>query len=256
MAYPERIVSLEPSITATLIALDQHHRLVAASEHDARLVGEDVLAGLSRVPCTWSVRAEDVLPHRPDLVIGSIPMRAQSVSELLQAQLNVLLLYPHSLASIYDNIRLLAALTNAHEAGERVVQEMQATFRELQQQAADRPSCKVYIEIWPKPLMNGPAWHVDLVSIVGGTFVPEGPGRQLSDQEIIAADPDVIVVAWAGVDNPPLERVYRRTGWEQVTAIRTGRVVTVPEIWINAPGPNLARGAVLLAEAIEQAYSR
>lgn len=67
--------------------------MVAVSEHDARLVGNDVLADLPRVPCTWSVRAEDLQPLRPDLVIGAVPMQEESVSELLKAGLNLLLLY-------------------------------------------------------------------------------------------------------------------------------------------------------------------
>jgi len=249
-SYPQRIVSLEPSVTATLLALGQRARLVAVSEHDARLVGSDVLADLPRVPCTWSVRAEDLLPLEPDLVIGSVPMREKSVGELLKAGLNLLLLYPTTLDSIYTNIRLLAALTDAREAGERIIADMKATLTRLREEAHRHPRLRVYVEVWPRPLMNGPAWHVDLLKILNADFVPAGPDRRLEEQEILDADPQVIVVVWPGVDNPPLEKVYARKGWENVTAIRERRVVTLPEIWINAPGSNLARGAELLAEAI------
>ncbi len=50
--YPRRIISLEPGVTATLLALGQR----------ARLVGDDAIADLPRVPCTWSGRATDLLP--------------------------------------------------------------------------------------------------------------------------------------------------------------------------------------------------
>ncbi|RMD66908.1 ABC transporter substrate-binding protein, partial [Candidatus Parcubacteria bacterium] len=49
---------------------------------------------------------------------------------------------------------------------------------------------------------------------------------------------------------PRLDRVLQRAGWESVTALREGRLATVDEILLNAPGPNLARGARRLAEAI------
>ena len=250
MRCPQRIVSLEPSITATLLALGRRECLIAVSEHDARLVGEEAIAGLPRVPCTWAIRAADILSLAPELVIGSIPMRSQSVKELLQAGIDLLLLTPTDLRSIYRHIRLLATLTDAVEAGERVIQEMEATFEEIRRTTTQRSRPRVYVEIWPRPRMNGPAWHAELVTLAGGEYVPPGPNRQLTDEEIIAADPEVIVVAWAGVDHPPLAQVYQRPGWEQVTAVRTGRVVTVPEIWINAPGPNLAQGAVYLAQAL------
>ena len=250
MRYPQRIVSLEPSVTATLLALGQRARLVAVSKHDARLVGEEAIAGLPRVPCTWSVRADDLLPLEPDLVIGSVPMREKSVSELLKAGLNLLLLYPTTLESIFDNIRLLAALTDAREAGERIIADMHATFARLREQAHRHPRLRVFMEVWSHPLMNGPAWHVDVLDILNADFVPAGPDRRLEEREVLEADPEVIVVVWPGVDTPPLEKVYARKGWENVTAIRDGRVVTIPEIWINAPGPNLAQGAEQLAQTL------
>lgn len=249
-SYPKRIVSLEPSITATLLALGQRERLVAVSKHDPRLVGRSPIDGLPQVPCTWSVRADDLLPLEPDLVIGSVPMREESVSQLLKAGLNVLLLYPTTLDSIYDNIRLLAAVCDAREEGERIIAEMEATFSRLREQARRKPRLRVFMEEWPRPLMNGPAWHVDLLNMLNAEFVPPGPDRRLEESEVLEADPDVIVVVWPGVEHPPLDRVYARPGWDKITAVREHRVVTIPEIWINAPGSNLARGAEMLAEAI------
>ena len=77
-----RLVSLEPSVTATLFALGREHLLVAGSEHDRRLLGDQV-AHLPTVPSTWAVRAEDVARFQPDLVIASVPFREQSLAELL-----------------------------------------------------------------------------------------------------------------------------------------------------------------------------
>ncbi|MBI4758071.1 MAG: hypothetical protein HY783_03580 [Chloroflexi bacterium] len=80
--------------------------------------------------------------------------------------------------------------------------------------------------------------------------MPEQPGGAVADDEVIAANPKFIVVAWAGVAHPTLGRVARRPGWDQVSAVREACVVAVDEIWLNAPGPNLARGARLLAAVI------
>ena len=248
--YPHRIISLEPSITATVLALGGRERLIAVSEHDERLVGEEAIKGLPRVPCTWSVTAEDVLPLAPDLVIASVPMRRESVEALLRAGLNVLALYPQRLEDVYNNIRLLAALLDARERGDELIADMELRFARLWEASSQKSPVRVFMEVWPRPLMNGPAWHADLLSIVGGEFVPPGPNRRLDENEVIEADPEVIVVVWPGVDDPPLRRVYERPGWEEVSAIREKRVVTVPEIWVNAPGVNLARGAEWLAEAI------
>ena len=64
------------------------------------------------------------------------------------------------------------------------------------------------------------------------------------------------MVAWPGIADPPLGKVARRSGWEGLSAMRQGRVLAVDEIWINAPGPNLSKGARLLAAAIHpEAFS-
>ena len=242
-----RIVSLEPSVTATLFALGQQQRLVAVSEWCERLVD---VGNLPRLPSTWSAKPEDIVGLEPDLVIASVPYRADTIVELLRGRLDVLCLSPQRLEDVIAHILWLGRLTDAADAAERIIAKMQATFDALRQQVAGLPRPRVYVEMWPKPPMSSPVWVAELVEIAGGTFVPERPGRQVTDDEMRHADPEIIVVAWAGVADPPLERVLRRSGWESITAVREGRVVTVDEIVLNAPGPNLARAARLLAEVI------
>ncbi len=250
--FPNRIISLEPSVTATLLALDRGDRLIAVSEHDERLLGAQIPKHLPRVPCTWSVKAEDILPLEPDIVVASVPLRRESWQDLVMAGIDILLLHPQHLDSIYRNIRLLAALTDAREQGEKIIASMENTFAHLWEHSNEHPSFRIYVEVWPRPLMNGAAWHGDIVSLLGGEFVPHGFNRVVESEEIIAADPDVILVIWPGVEQPPLEKIYQRPGWEQITAVQKGRVISIPEIWINAPGPNLAQGAEMLADVLRK----
>jgi iron complex transport system substrate-binding protein len=243
----KRIVSLEPSVTATLFALGRGKRLVAVSEWCGRLAD---VGDRPRLPSTWSARPEDILPLEPDLVIASVPYRAETMVTLLQARLNLLCLYPERLKDVYAHIAWLGRLTDAADEAARVIACMQADFEAIRQRVAGLRRPRVYAEMWPKPPMSSPGWVAELVEIAGGEFVPKEPGRAVTDEEIIQADPEIIVVAWAGVAHPPLEQVSQRTGWDQVNAVRARHVVTVDEIWLNAPGPNLARGARLLADVI------
>jgi iron complex transport system substrate-binding protein len=99
-------------------------------------------------------------------------------------------------------------------------------------------------------MMSSLQWVAELVEIAGGQFVPAWPGRKVTDEEIIAANPEIIVIAWAGVDNPPLSKVRERAGWAEMMAIAQNRVEVVEEIHLNAPGPNLVEGARQLAQVI------
>jgi ABC-type Fe3+-hydroxamate transport system substrate-binding protein len=89
---------------------------------------------------------------------------------------------------------------------------------------------------------------------LGGIFVPTlDPGRQVTHTEVIDAQPDIIIVAWAGVAKAPsLEKIYARPGWDAIPAIQHRRVYAVEEIHLNAPGPNLIEGARQLAQVMYQ----
>ncbi|MFN8490425.1 MAG: helical backbone metal receptor [Caldilineaceae bacterium] len=248
-----RIVSLEPSVTATLLALGQAEKLVAVSRY---CVCPAELNHLPRLPSTWSVQASDVVSLQPDLVIASVPYRTESITELLQAQLDVLCLYPNRLDDVYRHIQLLGNLTGVGEQAVQMVAEMQPELDRLHQQAMRRPRRRVYVEMWPKPPMNSVAWVAELIELLNGEFVPMPAGRIVTVEELQDADPDLIVIAWAGIPQPELNLVYERPGWQALRAIRTGQVIAVDELLLNAPGTNLAQGAQQLAAALEGAEDR
>jgi len=244
----ERIVSLEPSVTATLIALGQKQRLVAVTRYCSRLADVE---GLPQLETTWSVKAEDVAALKPDIVIAATPYQAGKIDELLKAKLNVMCLYPESLNDVYDHVIWLGRLCDVSSKAEDIVSEMKSTFADLQTQAADKPTRRVYIENWPKPMMNAVPWIAELVELLGGEVVPKPPhGRQVTEQEVIEANPEVIILNWAGMDKMDTAKVLGRDGWENVTAIQTSKVVAVNEIYLNAPGPNLTEGGRELFRAM------
>lgn len=244
----ERIVSLEPSVTASLIALGQKHRLVAVTRYCRRLADVE---GIPQLETTWSVNANEVASLEPDLVIAATPFRAGKVDELLKTKLNVLCLYPQTLNDVYNHLIWLGRLCDVSSKAQELVSEMKATLADLQKQAAEKPKQRVYVETWPSPATrNAEPWVVEIVELLGGEAVPTPAGRQVTEQEVIEADPEVIILNWAGMDQMDVEKVLSREGWEHVSAVRYKKVVAVNEIFLNAPGPNLAEGGRELYRAM------
>jgi iron complex transport system substrate-binding protein len=170
----ERIVSLEPSVTATLVALGQRQRLVAVTRYCQRLVDVE---GLPQLETTWSVKADEVAALHPDLVIAATPYQAGKIDELLKARLNVLCLYPQKLADVYAHITWLGHLCDASERATALVGHMQSELEALQTQAQGWPPLRVYVEEWPRPLINAAPWIAEIVEMLGGVFVPKPAGR-------------------------------------------------------------------------------
>ena len=84
----------------------------------------------------------------------------------------------------------------------------------------------------------------------GGEFVGE-PGATTNADTVAAADPDAIVAAWCGAgDRVPLERIVEQRRWQDLRAVRDGRVYCIADELLNTPAPTLIGGLRALAQAI------
>ncbi len=251
-----RIASLQPSITLTLAALDRLDTLCAITKYCREAIPELSARGLPVLPDSWSFdkpgNLEALLAAKPDLVIASVPYRIESLTAILKSTLPVLTLAPRSLADIYADTRLIAALVQAVPAGEALVARMRKTIaatcaRTAQLSAAQRPL--VYCEEWGKPLIHSQHWVAELVEAAGARFLGS-PGAHTTPEAVAAADPDVLLFAWCGAGNRvPLGRVIAQREWQGLRAVRSGRVHCIPDEYLNTPAPTLLEGLACIAVA-------
>ena len=163
----------------------------------------------------------------------------------------MLTLAPHSLADIYQDIRLLGSILHVPDRAEAVVDEM---ISDACGHAASCPQPRnrplVYCEEWGKPLIHSQSWVAELVAAAGGRFLGK-PGSVTDAETVAALDPDVLIFAWCGAgDRVPLARVVEKRQWQSLRAVRTGRVFCIPDELLNTPAPTLLQGLHALAGAI------
>lgn len=251
-----RIVSLAPNVTSILVELGASDALAGITRWCKDVLSEDQFGRLSGVPqfddC-WNADPAAVAALAPDLVIGSVPYRAQVVDGLVARGLRFLATYPRCLADIYADIRLLGRIVEATGKAEEIVGGMQADIGAIrsrlgQSDVEGRRPPKIYCEEWSNPLQNSQVWVAEMVAACGGEFVPLPAARKVTAEEVIAADPDLIVVAWCGThDRSRPDLVRKREGWAGITAVRQGRIHAVPDELLNTPGPRLVDGLKALA---------
>jgi iron complex transport system substrate-binding protein len=200
---------------------------------------------------SWSTSAEELLAVRPDLVIASVPYRNESLAAILKAGCPVLALAPHSLDDIEQDIRLIGAIARASDAAEETISGMRSELCDVRRRAAELPNKPlVYCEEWGKPLIHSQHWVRELVEAAGGVFLGE-PGAVTTAEAVAEANPDVILAAWCGAgDRVPLEKLARRPGWEQIRAVRNGRLYCIADELLNTPAPTLIDGLHAIACAL------
>lgn len=253
-----RIVSLAPNVTSILLELGASDALAGITRWCKDVVPADQFASLAGIPqfddC-WNADPAAVAALKPDLVIGSVPYRAQVVDGLVARGLRFLATYPRCLADIYNDIRLLSRIVDLPAKGDELVGKMQdgieAVRTRLRDADGDGVQPKVYCEEWSNPLQNSQVWVAELVAACGGEFVPLPGARKVTAEEVIAADPDLIVVAWCGTnDRSRSDVVRRRPGWAEVKAVQQDRIYVVRDELLNTPGPKLVDGLKTLAHLI------
>jgi iron complex transport system substrate-binding protein len=247
---PERIVSINPSLTAMLLALGVRDALVGVDDYSARQNPE--LAALPRVGGLHDTSLEAIVGLAPDLVVLVPSMEQREVRERLAGLgIEQLALDPTSFDDVLGAIEALGRRTGrAAEAGARVA-AIRAAREAGQRESAGRPRVRGVLVLTRDPLyvVGGGSFIDEMLAIVG----VENLGRRLTGtypraslEWLVEAGPEIVLDA--GGDDAAARAFWSR--WPSLPAVRDGRVVTIPEGVATLPGPWLDRGLETLARAV------
>lgn len=245
-----RLVSLSPSITEIIFALGAGDSIVANTAYC------DFPEAAKKIPKVGSwiyVNDETVKKFRPDLVITSTIVQQNADERYKDFQ--HLHLDPRSLDDIYQSIIILGNAINRETAAKKLVKQMKTEEDKIRKQKT-KTTPRAYIEEWFKPPMASGNWVPDIVELAGGNYFPgikKGEiSRKVSDEEIIAFDPEVIFVSYCGYkDKSDPKIVLERSGWENIAAIKTGRVHVLNDDFLNRPGPRILESAKAINTIIQ-----
>jgi iron complex transport system substrate-binding protein len=251
MGYaPQRIVSLQPSVTVILRDLGCLDALVGCTKYCAEFCPEVRQGNIAVVADSWTAQAAQIAALRPDLVIASVPYQEKSIAEIMKSGARFLGFAPKRLAEIYGDIAVLAGLMNLAERGCEIIRAMQELIESLRSETRELPKLRVFCEEWGKPLIASQPWVAELVEAAGGKFLGT-PGAQIAPEEVEALAPEVCVAAWCGAgDRVPLARIVQQRRWDKIPAVKKRRVYCIRDEYLNTPAPSLILGLRALAAAI------
>jgi iron complex transport system substrate-binding protein len=236
---PQRIVSLAPSNTEILFALGLGDRVVGVDEfsnYPAEARSKPKIGSYS------AANLEQVLANEPDLVLASGITRPDVLNALSGRGLAVIVLSPPDLPGVLTNISLVGRVADANAEAGRLRGGLEgriAAVAERLKGTTTKP--RAFLELDPTQFYSvGPKSFVDdLITRAGGANIAADTGTpfpQLSQEQILAKDPEVILLADGSQGVTP-ESVKARPGWGGMSAVRTGRIVVVDEDVFLRPGP-------------------
>ena len=284
-----RIVSLLPSATEILFALGLEREVLGVSHEcdyppQARskrvVIHSRIPQGtppaeidrlvrdfVSRGESVYAVDAQALEELKPDLIITQdlCHVCAASPDDLATAlgrfanRPEVLCLNPQDLGDVWRDILWVGEETRRGRAAENLLEQIGrrlARISEVVAQTSERP--RVAFLEWLQPFYVGGHWVPEMIELAGGHDVlgrAHTPSFRVTPEDIIAAEPDVILISPCGYSAESGRDEYRAMtrseAWNALPAVRHGRVYALEaNSYFSRPGPRLVMGIEALAQAL------
>jgi iron complex transport system substrate-binding protein len=254
---PQRVVSLVPSVTETIYALDAQEQLIGVTDFCNY---PEEAATKPSVGAYNSPSIESIALLEPDLVIIAADMATPAMLEtLLKLDIPVYTVYPRSIAATAAMLRNLGELLGHSEAGEILALQLERRVEQIRAEVVQRDSAsppRVMISIMVEPLVLAGTDTLpgELLACAGGVNVAQKGSRypMWNMETVLLQDPDIIIVSPHPGTSAP-ENFFLR--FSQLRAVRQEMVVAINADWLQRPGPRVLKGLEALREAILRAES-
>jgi iron complex transport system substrate-binding protein len=246
---PQRIVSLSPSATETLFAIGAGGQVVAADEYSTypKEAPATKLSG-------YDPNVEAIAGYEPDLVVV-----ANDTNDIVGAlaKLDIPTIVNPAPASIdagYDGVALLGQATGRIDETAKLVSTMRAENAKALK-APHPEGLRVYHEL------DENFYSASSNSFIGSVYDALGAKNiadaadkdksgypQLTEEAIIAADPQLVVIT--DQVSYTADDVAKRPGWQNVSAVKNGNIVTVDADISSRWGPRIPQLISLIVKAM------
>ena len=295
MISNKRIVSLLPSATETLYELGTGSQIMGVthecnyppeaklkprvinSSFDASTMSskeiEDKVVELFGNGQNIYIISEDVLKEsRPDIIIaqGICEVCSPFTKEINRAisilgyNPEVVILDPHNISDILDNIPEIAQKVEKIKEGQELVRKLEDKIYRIkkiteQKNVVNLP--KVVGLEWLDPFFTTGHWVPEMVEIAGGIngiSKSTEQSRRTSLEEIKKFDPDKIILMPCGFNIDKTIKEYKSTStlnnnqeWNNLRAIKNNELYVVDAgSYFSKPGPRTITGIEILAKII------
>src|SRR5713101_819761 len=255
---PRRIVSLLPNTSEMLGALNLQGRVVAVDYYTSYPPELASLPKVSDVNGKYNV--EQIVALKPDLILSWGGETKQYDQQLKTLGLLVVDLPITNFSGVLQQILLLGHLTFTEGAAQSLMNQLQQQINQIKIMVAGATTPKVLLEVDDstpgKPyVFGGGSFGDELLQDANGinifhTNTSGGGYPQVSDEAVIAANPQFVILtedpAYGG--NPAL--VYRRPNWSSIDALTLHQVYRINVNIMQHPSQRMVEGLRRVAQLI------
>lgn len=246
------IVSLAPAVTEILFAIGAGDRVIGVTaycDYPPEARSRTKVGGFSGI----QVSIEQIAALKPDLVILSADMHGRVAGLLEELSIPSFAVEPRSLDGLYGTVAVLGRLTGCEEGAAETIRTMKDKIALAAERTAEDPRPLVYWELSGDPLIGvgGGSFLNEVISLGGGLNIfgeLDQDWPPVSAEQVLVRRPGWI---FTGDDHGAGASSFAgRPGWEDIPAVREGRIVVVNADLFYRCGPRLADGVLEIARIL------
>ena len=254
---PQRIISLEPSNSAILAALKVDARVIGVdvnTDYPADLVAKPKVTDANGKP-----NVEQIVALKADLVLTYGNFTSDSDRLLRQAHIEVVAIPTSNLSGMLQDVLLVGQLVHTEATANAVVAGLRHRIDAVKAKVKGLPAVSVYMEVGYSPgqiyAFGGGTFADEMIRDVGGTNIfgsntANSGYPQVSDESIIAANPQVIVLTEDPQYGGDPAQVAKRSGWSAISAVQHNRIYLIGADYTEQQSPRLVDGLEQLAKLL------
>ncbi len=262
---PARIVSLAPTCTYILFALELESKIVGVDEFSGypTEVAEWIEAGIEAGNLTTvgqyaGISIETVVGLKPDLILAAMRYQISIAESLANLGLPAVVLYPDKYDDVLADISLVGKVTDQIDEAEALLADIQKKAKEIVDKTLDAPRPRVYVEYsfnGGYQTFGGESFTSELIYMAGGINIFSGyAGAYMatSTEEVLKANPEIIIISkgsMADAAGLTPETIRTRPGWNEIYAVQNDQIYEMEER-LMVPGPQMMESLEVLATVL------
>ncbi len=247
---PERVLSLAPSHTEWLFALNAQNRIAGRTDSCNRPQKAEQIPSIGHL---FPPDYERILAARPDLVL-MLDGQSQIRNRLNELGLPVASFQPKNFEDLWHYVHILGDLLDAKPEAEQILFRSRLRLAALQARHLGKRKPSVFFTYWADPLSTAGAntFLSALIQEAGGRNLGDalsGEWPKVSPEFLLQADPDFILTTQPQI----VEQAQTAPGWQSLKAVKNGHLYLLEdEDLFLRPSPRIAQAVARIFELIHK----
>jgi iron complex transport system substrate-binding protein len=253
--YPPEVQNLPICTTAKLNSNNQSAEIdrdVQSLLQQALSIYRVEIATLERLQPTHIVTQDQC-----DVCAVNFAEVTKAVAQLTQSSPQIISLQPNLLDEVWQDIIKVGKVLGVDS--QSTISGLKERINNISERLQESNKIPTVVAIeWIEPLMTAGNWIPELIEIAGGESLLGSKGKHspyISWDELIAADPDIIIIMPCGFDlartAQEAETLKTNSQWRELKAVRDRQVYLVDgNAYFNRPGPRLVDSTEILASIL------